>query len=69
MKNNDRFLSPDLDGYPADLEMFIQDIQRNRWDFGYERNHTLAIESARNIGNFPLSPYKKPFSTTRRINT
>lgn len=48
------YLSPDLDGYPADLGTFIQDLQQNRWEFGYDRDHTLTIESTRNIGSLSI---------------
>lgn len=44
------YLSPGLEGYPEDLEMFIQDVQRNRWNFGYERDHSLVVESGRQSG-------------------
>ncbi len=48
------YLSPDLEGYPADLNTFMHDVQTNRWNFGFEQNHTLAIESGRSFGEFYL---------------
>ena len=48
------YLSPDLEGYPADLNAFMHDVQANRWEFGYERNHTLNIEGSRPSGEFTL---------------
>lgn len=53
------YLSSDLKGYPADLGIFVQDLQRNRWNFGYNRDHTLTIVSARNIGSLSIVTVKE----------
>ena len=41
------YLSPTLVNYPANLNEFIDDIQRNRWTFRLENDVSLAVESVR----------------------
>ncbi len=48
------YLSPELEGYPQDLDAFMHDVQANRWEFGFDRNHTLSIENGRSLGEFYL---------------
>lgn len=44
------YLSPDLGGYPPDLETFIQDTERNSWNFRRDVDHSLSIQSSRVVG-------------------
>ena len=44
------YLSPDLPGYPPDLETFIQDTERNPWNFRREVDHSLSVQSSRAVG-------------------
>ena len=41
------YLSPTLVNYPANLNEFIDDIQRNSWAFRLENDVSLAVESVR----------------------
>ncbi len=48
------YLSPDLDGYPADLEQFVQDVERNSWNFHRQGDHSLSVQSSRPAGRETL---------------
>lgn len=44
------YLSPYLQGYPPDLNTFIQDIERNPWNFRRDVDHSLVVQSSRASG-------------------
>lgn len=48
------YLSPDLKGYPPDLDTFIQDTERNSWNFRRDVDHSLSVQSSRVVGEETL---------------
>ncbi|HLE27361.1 MAG TPA: hypothetical protein VI793_04545 [Anaerolineales bacterium] len=49
------YLSPDLRGYPASDEQFIEDMYNNRWNFRLDSNPaTLTVGSTRITGNLAI---------------
>ena len=43
------YLSPSLDGYPPDMQVFIEDIERNSWVFRRDVDHALSVTGSRSI--------------------
>lgn len=41
------YLSPDLPGHPADLDRFVEHVERRRWEFDRQGDVSLAVEGER----------------------
>ena len=45
------YLSPELKGYPASVEVFVEDIQDHSWAFRLNYKTTISFISVKTIGN------------------